>query len=148
MDRQVWRPQFTLILAILFMINQVGRLDGGRSRQGKRTQLIPPRRQALWQSPSRFKYARSNDYRKSEVLGGLGHRPGVGGLLPSRTVRTKKGGSSLLGGHIPAPTVPNVGGSLRHGEFVAGSFILTQKALDEAPYRYGTFLTQVINLLL
>jgi hypothetical protein len=29
------------------------------------------------------------------------------------------------------------------GEFVAGSFILTQKALDEAPYRYSTFLTEV-----
>ena len=28
-------------------------------------------------------------------------------------------------------------------EFVAGSFILTQRALDEAPYRYSSFLTQV-----
>ena len=32
---------------------------------------------------------------------------------------------------------------LEPGEFVAGSFILTQKALDEAPYRYSTFLTEV-----
>ncbi len=28
-------------------------------------------------------------------------------------------------------------------EFIAGSFIITQRALDEAPYRYSTFLTQV-----
>ena len=31
------------------------------------------------------------------------------------------------------------------GEFVAGSFILTQKALSEAPYRYSRFLTQALD---
>ena len=33
----------------------------------------------------------------------------------------------------------------RAGEFVAGSFILTQKALSEAPYRYSRFLTQALE---
>ena len=32
-------------------------------------------------------------------------------------------------------------------EFLAGSFIITQRALDEAPYRYSTFLTQVLTFL-
>ena len=32
----------------------------------------------------------------------------------------------------------------KEAEFVAGSFILTQRALDEAPYRYSSFLTQVV----
>jgi hypothetical protein len=36
--------------------------------------------------------------------------------------------------------------ALEPGEFVAGSFILTQKALDEAPYRYSTFLTEVARV--
>ena len=31
------------------------------------------------------------------------------------------------------------------GEFVAGSFILTQKALSEAPYRYSRFLTKALD---
>ena len=31
------------------------------------------------------------------------------------------------------------------GEFVAGSFILTQKALSEAPYRYSRFLTKALE---
>ena len=31
------------------------------------------------------------------------------------------------------------------GEFVAGSFILTQKALNEAPYRYSRFLTEALE---
>ena len=31
------------------------------------------------------------------------------------------------------------------GEFMAGSFILTQRALDEAPYRYSSFLTQALE---
>ena len=31
------------------------------------------------------------------------------------------------------------------GEFMAGSFILTQRALDEAPYRCSTFLTQALE---
>jgi hypothetical protein len=39
--------------------------------------------------------------------------------------------------------VVGVQGDLEPGEFVAGSFILTQKALDEAPYRYSSFLTEV-----
>ena len=39
--------------------------------------------------------------------------------------------------------VAGVQGDLEPGEFVAGSFILTQKALDEAPYRYSSFLTEV-----
>ena len=33
----------------------------------------------------------------------------------------------------------------REGEFVAGSFILTQKALNEAPYRYSRFLTEALE---
>ena len=33
----------------------------------------------------------------------------------------------------------------REGEFVAGSFILTQKALNEAPYRYSRFLTDALK---
>ena len=32
----------------------------------------------------------------------------------------------------------------QNAEFIAGSFIITQKALDEAPFRYSSFLTQVI----
>lgn len=35
--------------------------------------------------------------------------------------------------------------SIREGEFVAGSFILTQKALNEAPYRYSRFLTEALE---
>lgn len=31
------------------------------------------------------------------------------------------------------------------GEFVAGSFILTQKSLDEAPFRYAGVLRQVLD---
>ena len=31
------------------------------------------------------------------------------------------------------------------GDFVAGSFILTQKALSEAPYRYSRFLTEALE---
>ena len=34
---------------------------------------------------------------------------------------------------------------MREGEFVAGSFILTQKALNEAPYRYSRFLTEALE---
>jgi hypothetical protein len=44
--------------------------------------------------------------------------------------------------------VVGVQGDLEPGEFVAGSFILTQKALDEAPYRYSSFLTEVTTLIL
>jgi len=33
----------------------------------------------------------------------------------------------------------------QNGEFVAGSFILTQKALSEAPYRYSKFLTTALE---
>ena len=33
----------------------------------------------------------------------------------------------------------------QEGEFVAGSFILTQKALSEAPYRYSRFLTSALE---
>ena len=33
----------------------------------------------------------------------------------------------------------------QEGEFVAGSFILTQKALNEAPYRYSRFLTEALE---
>jgi hypothetical protein len=29
------------------------------------------------------------------------------------------------------------------GEFVAGTFIITQEALDEAPYRYSNFFLEV-----
>ena len=36
-------------------------------------------------------------------------------------------------------------GQCRDGEFVAGSFILTQKALSEAPYRYSRFLTDALK---
>jgi hypothetical protein len=35
--------------------------------------------------------------------------------------------------------------SCQNGEFVAGSFILTQKALSEAPYRYSKFLTTALE---
>ena len=31
------------------------------------------------------------------------------------------------------------------GEFVAGTFILTQKSLDEAPYRYAGVLRQILD---
>ena len=31
------------------------------------------------------------------------------------------------------------------GEFVAGTFILTQKSLDEAPYRYAGVLREVLD---
>ena len=31
------------------------------------------------------------------------------------------------------------------GEFTAGSFIVTQKGLDEAPYRYTAFLTKALE---
>ena len=31
------------------------------------------------------------------------------------------------------------------GEFVAGTFILTQKLLDEAPYRYAGVLRQILD---
>ncbi len=34
-------------------------------------------------------------------------------------------------------------GQEEEGEFVAGTFIITQKALDEAPYRYSTFFLEV-----
>ncbi len=33
------------------------------------------------------------------------------------------------------------------GEFVAGTFIITQEALDEAPYRYSTFFLEVRVLI-
>ena len=33
------------------------------------------------------------------------------------------------------------------GEFVAGSFILTQKSLDEAPYRYAGVLRQALDIV-
>ena len=36
-------------------------------------------------------------------------------------------------------------GQCLDGEFVAGSFILTQKALSEAPYRYSRFLTDALK---
>ena len=36
-------------------------------------------------------------------------------------------------------------GQCLDGEFVAGSFILTQKALSEDPYRYSRFLTDVLK---
>ena len=34
-------------------------------------------------------------------------------------------------------------GQEEEGEFVAGTFIITQEALDEAPYRYSTFFLEV-----
>ena len=37
------------------------------------------------------------------------------------------------------------GAKCQTGEFVAGSFILTQKALSEAPYRYSKFLTTALE---
>ena len=37
------------------------------------------------------------------------------------------------------------GAQCQTGEFVAGSFILTQKALSEAPYRYSKFLTTALE---
>jgi hypothetical protein len=49
----------------------------------------------------------------------------------------------LLLGTMVVILVVGVRGDLEPGEFVAGSFILTQKALDEAPYRYSSFLTEV-----
>ena len=33
----------------------------------------------------------------------------------------------------------------RPGEFVAGSFILTQKSLDEAPFRYAGILRRALD---
>ena len=33
------------------------------------------------------------------------------------------------------------------GEFVAGTYILTQKSLDEAPYRYAGVLRQILDSL-
>ena len=36
-------------------------------------------------------------------------------------------------------------GQCQDGQFVAGSFILTQKALSEAPYRYSRFLTEALE---
>ena len=36
-------------------------------------------------------------------------------------------------------------GQCQDGQFVAGSFILTQKALSEAPYRYSRFLTDALQ---
>ena len=36
-------------------------------------------------------------------------------------------------------------GQCQDGQFVAGSFILTQKALSEAPYRYSRFLTDALK---
>ena len=36
-------------------------------------------------------------------------------------------------------------GQCQEGQFVAGSFILTQKALSEAPYRYSRFLTEALE---
>ena len=36
-------------------------------------------------------------------------------------------------------------GVCQDGEFIAGSFILTQKALSEAPYRYSRFLTSALE---
>ena len=35
--------------------------------------------------------------------------------------------------------------STSDGEFIAGTFILTQKSLDEAPYRYAGVLRQVLD---
>ena len=34
---------------------------------------------------------------------------------------------------------------LSTGEFVAGTFILTQKSLNEAPYRYAGVLRQILD---
>ena len=45
---------------------------------------------------------------------------------------------TLLTLNIPA-------GECQNGDFVAGSFILTQKALSEAPYRYSRFLTSALE---
>ena len=36
-------------------------------------------------------------------------------------------------------------GFCQNGDFIAGSFILTQKALSEAPYRYSRFLTSALE---
>ena len=36
-------------------------------------------------------------------------------------------------------------GVCQNGDFIAGSFILTQKALSEAPYRYSRFLTSALE---
>ena len=36
-------------------------------------------------------------------------------------------------------------GDCQNGDFIAGSFILTQKALSEAPYRYSRFLTSALE---
>ena len=36
-------------------------------------------------------------------------------------------------------------GDCQTGDFVAGSFILTQKALSEAPFRYSKFLTKALD---
>jgi hypothetical protein len=53
----------------------------------------------------------------------------------------------LLGIMVVMLVAVGVQGELEPGEFVAGSFILTQKALDEAPYRYSSFLTEVSTLI-
>ncbi len=36
-------------------------------------------------------------------------------------------------------------GPRRKGEFIAGSFILTQKSLNEAPYRYAGVLRKALD---
>ena len=48
---------------------------------------------------------------------------------------------TFLTAFVPAGVCQNA----QEGEFVAGSFILTQKALSEAPYRYSRFLTQALD---
>ena len=35
--------------------------------------------------------------------------------------------------------------NVREGEFIAGSFILTQKSLNEAPYRYAGVLRKALD---
>lgn len=46
---------------------------------------------------------------------------------------------------LPLAEVKGLEERIQEGEFVAGSFILTQKALNEAPYRYSRFLTEALE---
>ena len=92
-----------------------------RKRKGKRTHFIPPKKQALY-----------------KVAGGS-KDPGFFLKAPGPNISPPQ-----LAELRSAPLV--AAGIDPAAEFVAGSFILTQRALDEAPYRYSSFLTKV-NLL-
>ena len=98
-----------------------------RKRKGKRTNFVPPKKQSLFQAA----------FVSNNKDPGFYLKPPGPNAPPPRLAELRSLPPTAEELYDPA------------AEFVAGSFILTQRALDEAPYRYSSFLTKVIlNLLI